>query len=119
MLGAAWTNLYLHFPGAREHQDDWLVDEGCCGDKSEACEPQPEDEIYLLVNNIDGEGAHSGVVLNVAAHTVVGHGALHHLWEDNIESLTQHLQREKVGAEAEELIGQDEVHDVHLPDSEH
>ena len=50
---------------------------------------------------------------------MVGHGALHHLGEDNIESLTQHLQREKVGAEAEELIGQDEVHDVHLPDREH
>ena len=50
---------------------------------------------------------------------MVGHGALHHLGEDDIEGLAQHLQGEKVGAEAEELIRKNEVHGVHLSYCEH
>ena len=68
------------------------MEEGEDGDAGDHQEPDPQHQVDLLVNDVDGEGAHPGVVNWVATWPNVNHGALDDLGEDLGEGLVDELQ---------------------------
>lgn len=65
-LAAARRNVNTH----RSHQiDKEPVDDGKHRDQGDHVEPEPQENVYLLVDNVDGQNAHCIVLLHIAGRT--------------------------------------------------
>merc|ERR1719318_1815405 len=95
-------SLELHLSQRGKEEEAGLMEEGEDGDAGDQEEPDPEHKVDLLVNDVDGEGAHPRVVYRIATWAYVDHGALHNLGEDLSEG----------------LVDEHQVHGVHLGHSQ-
>jgi len=112
-------SLELHLSQRGKEEETGLVEEGEDRDAGDDQEPDPQHQVDLLVDDVDREGAHPGVVDWVATWANVDHRALDDLGEDLGEGLVDELQGEEVVAEAEVLVAEDQVHGVHLSHSQY
>ena len=66
-------SLELHLSQRGKEEETGLVEEGEDGDAGDDQEPDPQHQVDLLVNDVDGEGAHPGVVDRVPTRAYVDH----------------------------------------------
>ena len=56
------VSLELHLAQRREEEETGLVEEREDGDEGDDQEPDPQHQVDLLVDDVDGKGAHHRVV---------------------------------------------------------
>lgn len=108
--------------GTRHHGDP--IDQRDAGQDAQDDEPEPEEHVDLLVDNIQRQHAQSVELLHVAGGTVFVEGTLGHLGKDpghRIDALVRlHFgELEHIAAVGAELPIQEEVHEVDLTDDIH
>ena len=79
----ARPRLYHGSPDPRPSQHAQPIQEEDAGDGSDNDEPEPEEDIQLLIDNVEGEDAESIVSLDSAGRSKLVKTALSNLREDN------------------------------------
>ena len=89
------------------------------GPDGEPDEPEPEEDVDLLVDDVHGQDAEAVHALDGAGGTVLVEGALGHLGEDAVHGVVPRLEghlglAEHLGAVLGELPTKEQVHQVDL-----
>ena len=91
------------------------------GPNGESDEPEPEEDVDLLVDDVHGQYAEAVLALDGAGGTVLVEGALGHLGEDAVHGIVPRLDgrlghAQHVRAVLGELAAEEQVHQVDLPE---
>ena len=106
-------------PEFRHAENNGSVDEGKSGDDGDDDQPEPDEDVDLLVDDVERENAEAVFLLDGAGGTVVVEGTLGHLGEDLGHGvrplLGLHLGvGQDVEAVVPELVAEEEVGEVDL-----
>ena len=75
-------------PDVGDQDDQDAVDEGGGGDQSKGDKPEPQEDIDLLIDNVEGKHAETVKLLNCSRRTEFVKRALRHLNQNISQSLT-------------------------------
>lgn len=105
---------------ARRENYNHPVHDGHEGKQGEDYEPEPEEDVDLLVDDVEREDAHGVVFLQLAGDAVFEEGALGHPGEDLDHGIDAVLlvavdELDDLDPEHEERAVEETVHEEHLP----
>lgn len=105
---------------ARREDDDHPVDDGDEGEHGQDDEPEPEEDVDLLVHHVQGKDAHGVVLFEFAGHSVFVEGAFGHPREDldhgvDAVLLVAVYEGYYLDSKHEEGTVEEAVHQEHLP----
>ncbi len=103
----------------RHAENNGSVDEGKSGDDGDDDQPEPDEDVDLLVDDVERENAEAVFLLDGAGGTVVVEGTLGHLGEDLGHGIRSFLGLhfgvgQDVKAVVPELVAEEEVGEVDL-----
>ena len=122
------NKLFTYPPGNQGNpelghaEDNEPVEEGQAGDDGDDDQPEPDEDVDLLVDDVEGQDAEAVFLLDGTGGTVVVEGALGHLREHLGHGigpvLGLHLGvGQDVKAVVPELVSKEEVGEVDLPEN--
>ena len=81
----------MHLAQGGKEQEQRLVEKTEDSNHHDDDEPDPYHQVDLLVDHVDGEGAHAGVVDWVATWAKIDHRALDDFGKDFVKALAEKL----------------------------
>ncbi|GFY65708.1 hypothetical protein TNIN_436471 [Trichonephila inaurata madagascariensis] len=111
-------------PGSGEEDDETSVNQGQTGQHRKDDEPEPEEDVDFLVDDVDGQDTHGIVTLHITGGTISVEGTFGKTWEDFNHRIVPHRpipigELKHFGSVRRELSAKECVHKEDLTNDVH